>query len=412
MHILFLTDNFPPEVNAPATRTLDHASVWVEAGHQVTIITCVPNFPIGKVFKGYKNKPIQVEYINNIRVIRVWSYVAPNEGFAKRILDFLSFMISSFLAGMTVRNVDVVVGTSPQFFTGISACAIALLKRRPFVFEVRDLWPESLRAVGVLRNNLIFKMLEKIEHCLYRKASQIVVVTNSFKKHLVNRGIEEEKIHVVTNGIDTKKFKPRSKDTNLLQELSLLDKFVVGYIGTHGMAHSLETVIESATILSASPQHEDIIIIMLGDGASRDDLLRKAEGLKNIKFIRSVSKSEVSNYWSILDASIVHLKKNSLFETVIPSKIFESMGMGIPILHGVQGESADIIKRYNAGILFEPESAQSLTECIKNIHSDPKKRVELKEGGLSAVEKFDRDFLARKMLEVFAKAILPLQQPK
>ena len=121
MHILFLTDNFPPEVNAPATRTLDHASVWVEAGHQVTIITCVPNFPIGKVFKGYKNKPIQVEYINNIRVIRVWSYVAPNEGFAKRSLDFLSFMISSFLAGMTVRNVDVVVGTSPQFFPGISA---------------------------------------------------------------------------------------------------------------------------------------------------------------------------------------------------------------------------------------------------------------------------------------------------
>src|SRR5438128_785545 len=148
MHILFLSDNFAPEANAPASRTHEHCKVWVEAGHDVTVITCAPNFPKGEVFAGYRNAWRQEERIDGIRVVRVWSYITANEGFARRILDYLSFMVTAAIAAPTVRGADIVVGTSPQFFTAWAAWFTGALKRRPFVFELRDLWPESIRAVG------------------------------------------------------------------------------------------------------------------------------------------------------------------------------------------------------------------------------------------------------------------------
>jgi len=149
MHILFLSDNFPPEVNAPASRTFEHCREWVKAGHQVTVISCVPNFPKGRVYAGYRNRLWQTEIIEGIRLLRVWSYITANEGFVKRILDYQSFMVAATLAGLLVRRVDVVVGTSPQFFTVCAAWVLSVFKRIPFVFELRDLWPESIKAVGV-----------------------------------------------------------------------------------------------------------------------------------------------------------------------------------------------------------------------------------------------------------------------
>ncbi|MFM8873751.1 MAG: glycosyltransferase, partial [Phycisphaerales bacterium] len=191
------------------------------AGHRVTVITCAPNFPKGKVFDGYRNRLFQRERMDGIEVIRVWTYLTANEGFLLRILDFLCYMVSAVLASPSVRDVDVVVGTSPQFFTACAAFMVGRLKRVPYVFELRDLWPESIKAVGAMKNERILRMLERLELFLYRRSAAVVSVTNSFKRVLVRRGIDGGKIHVVTNGVDASQFTPRPKDVDLTRALGL-----------------------------------------------------------------------------------------------------------------------------------------------------------------------------------------------
>ena len=269
MHILFLSDNFPPEVNAPASRTFEHCREWVRLGHEVTVITCAPNFPKGKVYDGYKNKVWQTEVIEGVRVIRVWSYITANEGFVKRILDYQSFMVSATIAAIFVRKPDLVVSTSPQFFTACCGYVVSRLKRIPFVFELRDIWPESVKAVGAMGDSALIRLLERLELFLYRKADLIVSVTNSFKKTLISRGVDGSKIQVVTNGVDVSRYTPREKDVELLKHYKLEGKFVAGYIGTHGMAHALETILEAAAKLRQCEGGEDIRFILLGHGAKK-----------------------------------------------------------------------------------------------------------------------------------------------
>ena len=406
MHILFLTDNFPPEVNAPATRTFEHCREWVKAGHQVTVITCAPNFPKGKVFDGYKNKLWQSEDMAGIRVIRVWTYITANEGFARRILDYISFMISAVGAALFVRRVELVIGTSPQFFTACGAYLVSAFKRVPFIFELRDIWPESIKAVGAMNDGFTVRMLEWIEMFLYRRADKIVCVTNAFKQTLIKRGINGEKIEVITNGVDLSRFGPETKDTALVRELQLEGKFVAGYIGTHGMAHHLETLLEAAAKMANMPEAKDVHILFLGDGARKKDLLEKAKqmALENVTFVDSVPKSEVVRYWSILDISIIHLKKSELFTSVIPSKLFECMGMGIPVLHGVAGESATIVEREKCGLLFEPENADALVSNLLTLKHDSGLYESLRVCALQAAGGYDRKVLAGQMLEILENA--------
>ncbi|MEY4827780.1 MAG: hypothetical protein RLZZ288_1331 [Planctomycetota bacterium] len=402
MHLLFLTDNFPPEVNAPASRTFEHCREWVRKGHRVTVITCAPNFPKGKVFDGYQNKAFQTETIEGIEVIRVWSYITANEGFVRRILDYLSFMASAIVASPRVRGVDLVIGTSPQFFTAVAAYVVSRMKRIPYVFELRDLWPESIKAVGAMKESFALRMLERLEMFLYRKAARIVSVTESFKQVLMRRGIEGTKIEVVTNGVDVSQFKPRPKDPELTRKLGLEGKFVAGYIGTHGMAHSLETLLQAADRLRG----QNFAFIFLGDGARKQALREMADQMKldNVVFIDSVPKADVPKYWSLLDVSIIHLRKTELFTTVIPSKMFECMGMGIPVLHGVEGESADIVRREQVGIPFEPEGVDQLCEALQSLKSDPARLARFREQCLRAAGNYDRTYLALRMLKVLEDA--------
>ncbi len=402
MHLLFLTDNFPPEVNAPASRTFEHCREWVRKGHRVTVITCAPNFPKGKVFDGYQNKAFQTETVEGIEVIRVWSYITANEGFVRRILDYLSFMASAIVASPRVRGVDLVIGTSPQFFTAVAAYVVSRMKRIPYVFELRDLWPESIKAVGAMKESFAIRMLERLEMFLYRKAARIVSVTESFKQVLMRRGIESTKIEVVTNGVDVSQFKPRPKDPELTRKLGLEGKFVAGYIGTHGMAHALETLLQAADRLRG----QNFAFIFLGDGARKQTLREMADQMKldNVVFIDSVPKADVPKYWSLLDVSIIHLRKTELFTTVIPSKLFECMGMGIPVLHGVEGESADIVRREQVGIPFEPEGVDQLCEALQSLKSDPARLARFREQCLRAAGNYDRTYLALRMLKVLEDA--------
>ena len=240
MRILFLTDNFPPETNAPATRTYEHCLKWTKMGYNVTVITCFPNFPNGKVFEGYTNKLYRKENIDGIRVIRVWSYIAPNNGFVKRIIDYISYAVSSFLIGLFVKT-DIIIATSPQFFTAISGRMLSLFKSIPWVMEVRDLWPDSIAAVGAMnKSSKPFKVLKKIEHYLYLSTSKIVVVTDSFKKYLIKEHqIKANKVGVFKNGVIINNLKkPKQYDVMSLKEsLGLKNKIVISYIGTHGLAH-------------------------------------------------------------------------------------------------------------------------------------------------------------------------------
>ncbi len=402
MHILFLSDNFPPEVNAPASRTFEHCREWVKAGHKVTLITCAPNFPKGKVFDGYRNRLWQSENVDGIRVIRVWSYIAANDGFAKRILDYVSYMVTAILASLFVRKIDIIVGTSPQFFTAGAAYVVSLLKRRPWVFELRDIWPASIRAVGAMKQSRVLDFLEKVELFLYRKSTAIISVTNTFRDELMERGINGNKIFIVTNGVDASRFSPCAKDAELVDQLGLKDKFVAGYIGTHGMAHALETVLDAAALLAREQDGDQYRILLLGDGARKAELKTRAaqESLSNVIFVDSVSKDQVVRYWSILDVSIIHLKKSELFTKVIPSKLFECMAMAVPVLHGVQGESAKIVEDEDVGIPFEPENAAALVSGLKRMKDDTEMYAQITENGPVAAKKYDRSVLANNMLEI------------
>jgi len=403
LHILFLTDNFPPESNAPASRTFEHCREWVRAGHQATVITCAPNFPSGKVFDGYRNKLWQQEEISGIRVIRVWSYITANEGFVKRILDYQSFMLSATLAAPFVRGVDVVVGTSPQFFTVCAAYFVSRMKCIPFVFELRDMWPESIKAVGAMKDSAVIRVLERMEIFLYRKAARIVTVTHAFKDTLIRRGIDGAKVDVVTNGVDLSHFVPQAKDAALVQKFGLQGKFIAGYIGTHGMAHALETLLEAALTLQQTPGSENVRLLFLGDGARKQDLAAQARamGLRNVLFLDSVPKDQVVRYWSLLDVSVIHLRKTDLFTTVIPSKLFECMGMGLPVLHGVAGESADIVRREQVGEVFESENAQLLVDGLLRMRDQSDTFATYQRNGLVAAKRYDRKNLAQAMLQVF-----------
>ena len=398
MHVLFLTDNFPPEVNAPASRTFEHCREWVKAGHKVTVITCAPNFPKGKVFDGYRNRLWQRETMEGIEVVRVWSYITANEGFVRRILDYQSYMVAAIVASLFIRKVDVIVGTSPQFFTACAAYVASRLKFRPYVFELRDLWPETIKAVGAMKNARAIAWLEKLELFLYRKAAKVISVTKSFKRNLISRGIDGSKIEIVTNGVDISQFTPRPKDAALTKELGLEGKFVAGYIGTHGLCHGLETLVTAAERLRGT----GIVFLFLGDGARKQFLRDMAaeKQLDNVVFIDSVKKAEVPRYWSILDVSVIHLQKAELFTTVSPSKLFESMGMGLPVLHGVEGESADIVRDEHAGIPFEPENVDELVAALRRLKENPAELDQFRASCLKGAQNYDRTNLALKMMRI------------
>ncbi len=297
------------------------------------------------------------------------------------------------------------VGTSPQFFTVCAAYVTSLFKRAPWVFELRDIWPESIRVVGAMKQSKVLNLLERVELFLYRKASAIVSVTYAFRTSLIRRGVDGNKIYVVTNGVDISRFTPRDKDAALVRQHGLQDKFVAGYIGTHGLAHALDTILDAARALKDSPEGDRFRFILLGDGANKAALCQRAldDGLDNVIFVDSVSKDEVVRYWSLLDVSIIHLKKDELFTTVIPSKLFECMGMAIPVLHGVQGESADILKREDVGLLFEPENSDALIQGLRCMANDQFLLNRFKTNGPIAAKRYDRMALATNMLKIIEK---------
>lgn len=397
MKLLFLSDNFVPESNAPATRTYEHCKEWVKEGIEVTVITCNPNFPFGKVYEGYKNKLYQTEIIDGIKVIRVWSYMAENKGAIKRIADYVSYAFSAVIAGLFVKT-DLIIATSPQLFTALGGCVLAKLRRKPWIFELRDLWPEGIKDTGAIKNIKILNFLVKMELCLYRQSTFVITVTNGLKNNLISRGIESSKIDVVTNGANLDMFYPREKNNDILTNLGLENKFIFGYIGTHGLAHGLEFIINCLQDIEDARLH----FLFIGTGAKKEATVKLAKelNLTNVTFLDPVSKDEVASYISIIDVALIPLTKTDIHASLIPSKIFESASMLKPILLGVEGEAKDIVKDNNAGLIFEPENKKEFLEGVERISSDNELYAELQTGCRELALKFARKELALKMLSI------------
>ena len=406
MHILFLTDNFPPEGNAPATRTYEHTREWVKQGHEVTVITCAPNFPEGVLFEGYRNKWYQREVMDGINVVRVKTYITANEGFARRILDYISFGFMGGLVGLFQKRPDVIVSTSPQFFCACGAWVLSVCRWKPWVFELRDIWPASITAVGAMQKSAVIRFLEKLELFLYRRADRIVSVTSSFKTELVERGIDGCKIDVVVNGVDLAQYQPvAEKDLSLAEQYGLQNKFVVGYIGTHGMAHALDKVLDAADKLQAN---DEIRFLFTGGGAERANLEAQARQRKltNVVMMPRQPKEMMPAVWSLCDISLISLRDTPLFTKVIPSKIFESMGMGLPmIITCPEGEATGIIRDTRSGMVLPPEDPDALAECVDGLYGDRVRQGELARASAAAAARFDRRHQAGLMLASLQAAV-------
>lgn len=406
MRILFLSHYFPPEVNAPASRTFEHCKEWVRAGHRVTVVTCAPNHPRGVVYEGYRNRLWQREEREGIEIVRLWTYVTANEGFLKRTLSYVSFMLACMFAAPFLPRADVLITTSPQFFNGLAGYPVRLLKRIPWVLEIRDLWPESILTVGAIKNKFIIRCLSALESFAYRQADHIVPVTESFRRYMLDKGLPARKITVIRNGVDLKFFvggaDAHAETQALRAKLGLEGKFVASYVGTHGMAHKLETVLEAAEKVRHRPE---IVFLLVGDGAERRKLmqLREARGLTNVILLEQQPKEMMPQLWAISDVSLVLLKKSPLFTTVIPSKIFESMAMRKPLVLGVEGETKEIVEAAQAGIAIEPENAAELAAAVVRLFEDPARARELGGNGRRYVAAhFDRTVLAQRFLSVLS----------
>jgi glycosyltransferase involved in cell wall biosynthesis len=401
MHILFLCHYFPPEVNAPASRTYENAKRWVRAGHKVTVLTCHPSHPGGVVYPGFKNSVHAWEEKDGIRVLRVGTYLSANKGFVKRTANYVSFMLSAMAQCWRVKGVDLVVSTSPQFFCGMGGYFVSRFKGCPWVLEIRDLWPESIIAVGAISNRRVIKALEGIESFLYRKADHIISLTNAFKRHIMGRGIAAEKISVVTNGADLERYSPGGRMNEARTELRLgEDVFLASYIGTHGMAHGLGTIMRAAKRLENEP---GIRFLLVGDGAEREKLLKEKEemGLTNVIMLGQQPKERMPEFLAASDACLVLLIKSELFKTVLPSKIFEAMAMKRPIILGVEGESRELVEAGGCGLCIEPENDRELAEAVLRLAREPQLGAELGERGAEFVaRRFDREVLAMEYLEV------------
>lgn len=407
MRITFLCQYFPPEMGAPSARTFEHARHWASLGHDVTVITGFPNHPTGIIRPEYRGLFVKRERVEGIDLLRTWVYCTANKGFFKRILNFLSFFFSSLLMGATMtRRPDVVVGTSPQFFCAVAAYCLSLFKRVPFVFEVRDIWPLSAVELGVLKNRWAIHMLEAIEMHLYRRAALIVPVAESTRDYLIAKGIPSEKIKVIPNGVDMRYLSSAvAKPSEIRQRLGLQEKFIVSYIGTHGMSHALDVVLNAAKVFSDDAR---LHFLFVGEGAEKEKLKQMAaeSKLENVTFVDEQSREALLSYYRLSDVSLVPLKRLPIFKKVLPSKLFELMGTGCPVVCGVEGEAARLVARAEAGLCIEPENVEALVDGINQLRANRQLCQKLSVNGQLFVKKhFQRSMLAETYLTVLQNVI-------
>jgi len=404
MKILYLSQYFPPEIGAPSARVYEFARCWVEMGHEVKVLTAFPNHPTGIIPDEYKGEIFRRESVDGIEVVRTWVFATPNKGFLKRIINYLSFPISAILMGLPrVGECEVVIATSPQFFVAAAGYIAGIFKRKPFIFEVRDLWPDSIEAVGAMSNKLILKTLRCIEEFLYRRSSKIIAVANSTRDILSSRGVPESKIHIIPNGADIDLFCPGNKQNQVREKYGIKEsEFLVSYIGTHGMAHGLETVLEAASALA---DNNDVRFLLVGEGAEKEKLVNmaKSRNIENVMFLDQQSKDLIPSFYQASDVCLVPLIDRPLFSAVIPSKIFEIMSSSRPVILGVRGEALALLEQAEAGIAVEPENPGEMVDAIERLYKNRELASSLGSNGRKFIEEhYSRNRMAENYIEVLS----------
>lgn len=397
MHIYYIIHYFPPELNGGATRASDFARLWSEIDHEVTVLTGFPNHPSGIIPAAYQGKMRTEEEKDGYTIRRTFIYATPNKGTYRRILNHISLMLSTILGSLLKPRPDVIIASSPPLFLGLSGYVLSRILRVPLIFEVRDIWPQQAVDLGMLKNPTMIKAMEWLELFLYAKADLIIGVAQSTAKLLAERGVPEAKIKIIPNATDLSRFYPSEQNTALKSSLNLDGKFVVSYIGTMGLSQGLSMLIEAARQLQR--QAADVHFLLIGDGAERETLIEMAQRdqLTNVTFLPSQPREVIPDYYRISDATVVPLRNVQLFESTIPSKIFEVMACGIPVILGVKGEAATIMKNADAGICITPESIDELIAAIHALNGCPQERKRLGSNGHKYVAKhYDRHQLAIK----------------
>jgi glycosyltransferase involved in cell wall biosynthesis len=400
MRILFLTHYFPPEVNAPATRTHEHCREWVAAGHEVHVVTCMPSHPAGEPFPGYRRQWYRRESIDGIQVHRVWTYLAGNRGVVKRTLNYLSFAVSGSWRAWRLGTFHVAIGTSPQFFCAAGTWLVAKLRRMPWVFELRDLWPESIAALGVLeRQSLPLQWLQRVELRMYRDATAVACLTRSFVMTLESRGVDRAKLHYMPNGIIPEFWSTGDRD-RIRRDLKLgPNDVLISYVGTTGMAHDLRTVLEAAAQLQR--RAPEVRFLIVGDGAELDMLRADAAArrLSNLRLTGLVPRTRIPSLLAASDIMLVTLRPSEVFRTVLPSKMFEAMAASRPIVLGVDGEARTTLLNAEAGVAIPPADPTALADAVCGLARDPARRAEMGAAGAVFVRReFDRRVWATRYL--------------
>jgi len=405
MRILFLSHYFPPEVNAPANRTYEHCREWAAAGHEVHVITGVPSHPAGTPFTGYKRGWYRQEQIDGIQVHRVWTHLAPNRGVVRRTLNYLSFVPTAVFRSWRLGRFDVVIATSPQFFCAVAGRGAAALRRTPWIFELRDLWPESIHAVGAVRRSLLLRLLERLELRLYAQASAVVCVTQGFMANLEHRGVDAGKLRYVPNGIEPSFWAAGSREDGRARLGLGPHDICVTYSGTIGMAHGLGTVLQAARLVERSLPR--VRFFLVGDGAELAEL--KARSIEssqpNVVFTGLLPRSGIADILAASDIALVTLKPAETFKSVLPSKMFEAMAAGKAIVLAVEGEAKRILERAEAGLPVPPGDAVALARAIAQLAQKPDLRERLGTSGCAYVaSEFNRTVWADRYLDILSDA--------
>ena len=409
MRILYLCQYFPPEVGATQTRAYEMARYLVSAGHHVTMLTEVPNHPSGIIPPEYRGKLWERSNLDGIDVIRVWVKTSQNKTFRTRMAFYLTYMIDAALAGLALARgrYDVLYATSPPLFVGGAALALSVLRRIPMFFEVRDLWPDSAVALGELSNPRAVALARKLEELCYKRARRVVVVTEGSRQKLAERGFGD-KVALIPNGANTDLSRPDPVSGAALRtELGLDGKFVLVYAGVHGIAQGLEAVLEAAQRLQAAP---DIHFLFVGEGPRKAELLAMKErlGLANVTMLPERPRSDMPAFLSAADAAVVPLRRLELFEGVVPSKMFEALACGCPVILSIGGEARRVLEQADAGLFVEPEDADQMAQAILKLKADPALLSRYRDNGRRFVEEnYSRQRLAAELEGLLRAAVEP-----
>jgi glycosyltransferase involved in cell wall biosynthesis len=402
MHILFISQYFHPEIGAASERISGFARNLSGFGHKITVITGFPNYPFDKKYPGYKKKLFSVEKYNGVKVIRVWLFTTGSAGVAARLLNYFSFMITSIAAGLRVRDLDFVFATSGPIFAGLAGYILSRTKKVPFIFDVRDIWPERIYAGTDMKRGFATKMLEKLEMILYAKAVKIIAVTKGVKANIVSKGVSAEKVNVITNGVDTNIFATLPLNHALVETLGIgQNKFTVIYAGTLGLFQDIDLIVECAERLR---NYEDILFLIVGGGARRDEFCEKVERreLINVIMVPPVSSTELNNYINLSDIGINANTDHPHNDMAIPVKMFPYMACAKPVVLANTGEIAEIVAENNVGECVPPGDIEAFSSAILKLYQNRELCRQCGENGYKLViDKFSSDMLARQLEKSF-----------